>query len=114
MKHLIALITLLLALVACRAEPAAAPALPSPTGDAPAAPPASVDPTATRPPAAAPGNAEPTVSPADPGLPPTEAPTATASTAPAEAPAVNGRYEQTYFRGAQDAPVTIIDYSDFL
>ena len=28
--------------------------------------------------------------------------------------AVNGPYENTYFRGREDAPVTVIDYSDFL
>ena len=27
---------------------------------------------------------------------------------------VNGSYEQTFFRGQTDAPVTMIDYSDFL
>lgn len=41
--------------------------------------------------------------------------------APTEAPAVetaepqrNGTYEATYFRGLATAPVTMIDYSDFL
>lgn len=33
---------------------------------------------------------------------------------PAEAADVNGPYEGTYFRGSADAPVTMIDYSDFL
>jgi hypothetical protein len=33
---------------------------------------------------------------------------------PAEAATVNGSYEGTYFRGSADAPVTMIDYSDFL
>ncbi len=27
---------------------------------------------------------------------------------------VNGSYESTYFRGSADAPVTLIDFSDFL
>jgi hypothetical protein len=27
---------------------------------------------------------------------------------------VNGQYENTYFRGSETAPVTLIDYSDFL
>ncbi len=31
-----------------------------------------------------------------------------------EAVAFNGPYENSYFRGAADAPVTILDYSDFL
>jgi hypothetical protein len=31
-----------------------------------------------------------------------------------EAIIVNGVYEQTFFRGQMDAPVTMIDYSDFL
>jgi hypothetical protein len=47
--------------------------------------------------------------PADPVQALTEAPAAAPSP-----PAVNGRYEQTYFRGVEDAAVTIIDYSDFL
>jgi hypothetical protein len=31
-----------------------------------------------------------------------------------EAVTFNGVYENSYFRGAADAPVTILDYSDFL
>jgi hypothetical protein len=27
---------------------------------------------------------------------------------------VNGPYENTYFRGSADAPVTLVDFSDFL
>ena len=27
---------------------------------------------------------------------------------------MSGRYEQTFFRGLEDAPVTMLDYSDFL
>lgn len=49
------------------------------------------------------------------------APTAPPTDAPTEAPAVetaepqrNGAYEGTYFRGLATAPVTMIDYSDFL
>lgn len=30
------------------------------------------------------------------------------------APAFNGEYEGTYFRGLATAPITMIDYSDFL
>ena len=37
-----------------------------------------------------------------------EPPTATAS------PQVNGQYEETYYRGLATAPITMIDYSDFL
>jgi hypothetical protein len=39
---------------------------------------------------------------------------ATVEPEPVEASAVNGPYEGTYFRGSADAPVTMIDYSDFL
>jgi len=39
--------------------------------------------------------------------PPTVAP-------PTEVVVFNGAYENTYFRGSESAPVTIIDYSDFL
>jgi hypothetical protein len=31
-----------------------------------------------------------------------------------EVVAINGVYENSYFRGSADAPVTLIDYSDFL
>ena len=31
-----------------------------------------------------------------------------------EAVTINGVYENSYFRGSADAPVTLIDYSDFL
>ena len=31
-----------------------------------------------------------------------------------ETVAINGVYENSYFRGSADAPVTLIDYSDFL
>jgi hypothetical protein len=48
-------------------------------------------------------------------------PTTPPTVAPTEAPAVetaeprrNGTYEGTYFRGLATAPVTMIDYSDFL
>lgn len=49
-------------------------------------------------------------------------PTATAQVDPTGQPvatveqavAVNGAYENSYFRGSADAPVTLIDYSDFL
>jgi cytoskeletal protein RodZ len=33
---------------------------------------------------------------------------------PEEEAQVNGLYENTYFRGSTDAPVTLIDFSDFL
>lgn len=49
-----------------------------------------------------------------PAPPPTEAATAEPAPSPTEALVYNGPYEQTYFRGAAGAPVTIIDYSDFL
>jgi hypothetical protein len=33
---------------------------------------------------------------------------------PTEVAVFNGAYENTYFRGSETAPVTLIDYSDFL
>jgi hypothetical protein len=39
---------------------------------------------------------------------------AEAETAPTAEGQINGRYETTYFRGSETAPVTMIDYSDFL
>lgn len=45
---------------------------------------------------------------------PTEAATAEPVPSPTETVVFNGPYEQTYFRGSAGAPVTIIDYSDFL
>lgn len=43
------------------------------------------------------------------------APTAEPSpTQPEQEVAFNGQFENTYFRGAANAPITIIDYSDFL
>ena len=44
----------------------------------------------------------------DEGDLPTEEPTVTLTVT------VNGLYEGTYFRGLDSAPVTMIDYSDFL
>ena len=35
-------------------------------------------------------------------------------TQPEQEVAFNGQFENTYFRGAANAPITIIDYSDFL
>ena len=66
-------------------EPTQAPAAP----EAPDEPPA--EPTATEP--------EPTAEPQ---------PTATAE------PQFNGEYEGTFYRGLATAPITMIDYSDFL
>lgn len=66
-------------------------------------------------PTAAPGV---TVAAETPVAPPTDAPITPGALPPTEEPAanvqVNGPYEQTYFRGRADAPVTMIDYSDFL
>jgi hypothetical protein len=46
---------------------------------------------------------------------PTITPTAEISpTPPEQEAAFNGQFESTYFRGAANAPITIIDYSDFL
>jgi hypothetical protein len=41
-------------------------------------------------------------------------PTATLVTSAGEKANFNGPYENTYFRGSAAAPVTMIDYSDFL
>lgn len=41
-------------------------------------------------------------------------PTATLAPTVEEEVAFNGPYENTYFRGSAAAPVTLIDYSDFL
>lgn len=50
--------------------------------------------------------------PIDPS--PTAAPTEALATATSEPVLVDGPYEQTFFRGRADAPLTMIDYSDFL
>jgi outer membrane protein TolC len=42
---------------------------------------------------------------------PTAAPAEQVPTAEVQ---INGRYESTYFRGSETAPITMIDYSDFL
>ena len=56
-------------------------------------------------PSAAPGAALKAI---DEGVLPTEEPTVTPMVT------INGLYEGTYFRGLDSAPVTMIDYSDFL
>jgi hypothetical protein len=45
---------------------------------------------------------------------PEPAPTVEPTAVTVEEPAINGPYEKTYFRGSANAPVTLIDYSDFL
>jgi len=45
---------------------------------------------------------------------PEPAPTVEPTAVPVEEPTINGPYEKTYFRGSGSAPVTLIDYSDFL
>ena len=118
MKRLILLLLLGLFLVACSATtPAADPTLvnnePAPelSGDV-----ASVEPTA---------GSEPAVPTAVPtaGVEPTTEVEPTMATEPTEVPltvtsepgGMNGRNEDgTFYRGAPDAPVTIIEYSDFL
>lgn len=62
----------------------------------------------------------PTVSPVVPNTQqPVEIPTENNVTEAAETPTsipaeINGQYENTYFRGLATAPITLIDYSDFL
>jgi len=108
----------LLFLMAC-GNNAAAPTL-APTAEiAPSA--AAVQPTSTLPATNTPAAFIPTepaaTALADPTAAPAEiAPDATASLPTAEPPvAFNGKNEDgTFFRGRADAPVTLIDYSDFL
>jgi hypothetical protein len=51
----------------------------------------------------------------EPQVTATPASTPTTAAEPTEEVAFNGRNEDgTFFRGAADAPVTMIDYSDFL
>ena len=114
----ITLIFLLLLLVACAGqtavEPATQPALT-------AAPPITVAATEVIEPTAVPTNPPaPTNEPAPvepPPLPPAE-PAPTEAVAAAEEPGVVVEYGRTeegaFFKGAADAPVTLIDYSDFL
>ncbi|MCI0396246.1 MAG: hypothetical protein L0332_36295 [Chloroflexi bacterium] len=63
--------------------------------------------------------AAPTATNAPDGIPadaaaPEESPAAAPSPTPTTGAQVNGNYENTYFRGSAGAPVTLIDYSDFL
>lgn len=107
-------ILLCLLLVACgTAETADTP--PTQPPPAPATESAAI-PTATLP--TAPEPAEPTAAPADgeaaatEASPPTPASPATAEPQPL---VTSGRNDNgTFFRGAPDAPVTLVDYSDFL
>ncbi len=46
--------------------------------------------------------------------PPSPEPAGRPADTPVPAVTFNGTYENTYFRGAADAPVTMFDYSDFL
>jgi len=51
--------------------------------------------------------------------PPVETPTEVVATEVPDTPTIqaaviNGPYENTYFRGSSSAPITMIDYSDFL
>jgi len=46
--------------------------------------------------------------------PATEMPPTVTPPAATAAPEINGEYEGTYYRGLANAPITMIDYSDFL
>jgi hypothetical protein len=122
-KQFFLLLVLILAIAACSGEKTASD---SPTETAVAQPAAAVA-TAAEPVVAG----EPTQQPATDTLTLEPVPTvveAIPETEPAEpqptaveaepAPTVeakfNGRYELTYYRGSETAPVTMIDYSDFL
>ena len=75
-----------------------------------------VDPTPTEPPP----TSAPTESPIASNTPllvetPTEVvATEMPDTPTSQAVVFNGSYENTYFRGSSNAPITLIDYSDFL
>jgi hypothetical protein len=113
---------LLMAFLFAACSPAAEPATLEPVNENPTKTPVVEDepaaPTAAATESASP--AEPvqaTVEPPDTAQPqPTELPTEPTATElpPTEVAVFNGAYENTYFRGSETAPVTLIDYSDFL
>ena len=124
-KHFFLLFILMLALAACSGDetanetaeqtvatqPAAAvPTVEEPiVADEPTQEPAADAPTLEPTPTEAQATAEIEPETAEPQ--PTAAEAETAPTAEGQ---INGRYETTYFRGSETAPVTMIDYSDFL
>ncbi len=122
MRQIALLFSLILILVACGSETRSQPfvtiqELPSrmiATEVATEEP--SKDPTPTEAPLVLP----PTASPVEQNTEqPVEAPTEIVATEVAETPTslpveINGQYENTYFRGLATAPITMIDYSDFL
>ncbi len=74
------------------------------------------NPTPTEPPPTFPPTASPEASKTSlPVITPTEAVvTEVAESSPNETSEFNGQYENTFFRGSSNAPITLIDYSDFL
>jgi hypothetical protein len=126
-KHFFLLFILMLALAACSGDetanetaeqtvatqPAAAvPTVEEPiVADEPTQEPAADAPTLEPTPTEAQATAEIEPETAEPQ--PTAA-EAEAEQAPPAEPQFNGRYETTYFRGSETAPVMMIDYSDFL
>ena len=122
-KCILILPIILLALVACApgAEPESEVSVVTASPEATESPLTEVvtepSPTVSSPPTAVPTNeppAEPTAVPTD--APITEEPTEIAAEEPAaETAVVAGRLDDgAFFLGAVDAPVTMIDYSDFL
>lgn len=117
-RRVAASLLLLLFLIAC-SNNAAAPTLVPTAAIAPSA--AAVQPTSTLPITNTPAALIPTEPAATPAANPTDAPAEIAPDATASLPtaeptvAFNGKNEDgTFFRGRADAPVTLIDYSDFL
>ena len=74
------------------------------------------DPTPTETPLPPPPTASPeALSTPQPVATPTEIKVTEVVETPTSPPTViNGQYENTYFRGSATAPITLIDYSDFL
>jgi hypothetical protein len=90
-------------------EPTKIPILVSPT--IPSEPPTPTEAIGLEPPTTA---VEPTVTVEPIDVEPSTEPETIVKPAPDQPAQVNGSYEGTYYRGSADAPVTLIDYSDFL
>ena len=126
MRRIFWLLPLLLILVACSADEPAATVPPTEVAAGietqPTQKPAEVAATATEEPVSIPAEPTSVSEPATPTAIPTVTPAgepSIAATIEVEAPptvetTVNGQYKNTYFRGSETAPVTLIDYSDFL
>ena len=126
MKWIVWLLPLALILAACGADETAATLPPTEVVSE-----VEAQPTQEAADSSAPSTQEPPPAPADPtAVPEPATPTAIPTSTPPAEPAVtatveveppptaeavvNGQYENTYFRGSESAPVTLVDYSDFL